>query len=123
MLYLYSAAIALVVALGSSSAQTPQYTRQSLKTAVQTANTPAECNRLALYFENRSIHYKELSEEQGKILHQELEHPTPGAKYPNAADRARRMQEYYLDQSRKAHRQSEHFTSMASRNTTTGDAK
>jgi hypothetical protein len=123
MLYIPTAAIAFAMALGFSSAQTPQYTRQTLKIALHTANTPAECNRLALYFEDRSIHFKALSEEQGKTLRQELEHPTLGAKYPTAVDRARRIQEYYLEQSREAHSQSMHFKSMARKGDATADER
>ena len=117
------AAIAFVISVGSASKQPPHYTHQSLKAAMQTAHTTTDFKTLALYFEERSVNFKKLSEEHDNNLHRELEHPTPGTKYPTISDRARRFKEYYLEQSRKSHDRSEHFKSLANKDTETQESR
>ena len=77
-----------------------QMSRSELRELAASAHSPAEFRRLANYYQHLSIRFAEQSLEQERLWKRELEHPTPGQKYPTAGDCARRLHEYYAEQAR-----------------------
>ncbi len=111
------ATLALVITVVSPSTihgQTIPYTRHSLRAAMRSAHTANEYGELARYFRERSIALRKLSDEQERILRQQVEHPAVSSKYPTSADQTRRFREHYSEESGKAWELSERYAALAS---------
>lgn len=68
---------------------------------IASAHTEQDYERLASYYRHQAQINENLSLEQQRLWQDELQHPRVGAgKFPNAADNARRLHEYYADQAR-----------------------
>jgi hypothetical protein len=65
---------------------------------VRSAHSPSDYARLSEYFTQQAHRFELLALTQQQKLERELEHPTPGTKFPNEADRVRRWRDYYRQQ-------------------------
>jgi hypothetical protein len=65
---------------------------------VRSAHSPSDYTRLGEYFAQQALRFELLALTEQHKLERELQHPTPGTKFPNEADRTRRWRDYYRQQ-------------------------
>jgi hypothetical protein len=73
----------------------PKYHRSELKQMVRTAHTSEEFERLATYFEDKEQEFRKKAEDEKQELDRRLAMPYASPKYPNPADSARGLLQYY----------------------------
>ena len=97
-----------------TDAQTATSSDRQIRALVQKAHSHAEFLLLAAYFKERSRLYETLAAEQQRDLTRELDRPSVGSKYPTAADRARRLHEYYAAIAESSHEREQDYAQRAS---------
>lgn len=96
-----------------TEAQTATTSDRQIRALAQIAHGRAEFLLLAAYFKERSRLYETLAAGQQHALARELDHPSAGSKYPTAADRARRLYEYYAAVAESARQREQDYARKA----------
>ena len=90
--------LATFAPLHASAVNDSPLSRRALQSMIRSAHSPSDYTRLSEYFTQQARRFELLALTEQQKLERELEHPTPGTKFPNEADRARRLRDYYRQQ-------------------------
>ena len=80
-----------------------------LPTRARSAHTSDEYKRLAAYCHHEAERFDNLAAASREELSRELRHPSGSSKFPTAADRARRWNDYYVEQAKLMRSREENF--------------